>query len=301
LTQFLGVSAQQVFKTLIYMADRKPVAVVVRGDHEVNELKVKRYLNVEEIELADSAASAAAAGAPVGFVGPVGLQLPVLVDLAVVELGVGVVGANETDYHLIHVVPGRDFSVAQSGDFRNVKEGDPCPSCTDGSLQFYKGIEVGQVFKLGTKYSESMGARYVDAGGGERSMIMGCYGIGVSRLFAAIAEQHHDERGIVWPAAVAPFQVHLIPVSTQDEAQLSLALTLYHELRGRGVEVLLDDRAERAGVKFNDADLLGIPLRVVIGRDAADGKVELMERVRMEKQLLSKEEALSRIVEAFAR
>lgn len=179
---------------------------------------------------------------------------------------------------------------------RNAAEADRCPHCEEGELQFYKGIEVGHVFKLGTKYSEALGARYADAGGNEQTMIMGCYGIGISRMMAAIVEQHHDERGIVWPLAIAPYQVHLVPISAKDEAQMKLAHELYDTLRSRGAEVLLDDRDERVGVKLSESDLIGLPVRIVIGKDAANQKVEYVERNSNEKHLLSKDEAVNRMM-----
>lgn len=188
-----------------------------------------------------------------------------------------------------------DFPIERVGEHRNVKEGDSCFRCEEGKLRLAKGIEVGHVFKLGTKYSESLGARYLDENGREQPMIMGCYGIGVSRILSAIVEQHHDERGIVWPAAIAPYRAHLIPVSIKDLTQMKVAENLYDELRNRGIDVLLDDRDERAGVKFNDSELIGLPIRIVVGRDATDGNVEYVERASNNKSLLSMEEALMRI------
>ncbi|CAG7637253.1 proline--tRNA ligase [Paenibacillus allorhizosphaerae] len=299
LKQYLHAEPRDMIKTLIYMADGKPLAVLVRGDHEVNETKVKNEVGALELELADAQTTTAATGAPVGFAGPVGLQIPVLVDAAVAQMPCAIAGANEADYHWKHVVPGRDFPVERAGDFRNVNEGDRCPQCEDGSLQLFKGIEVGHVFKLGTKYSEALGARYLDANGKEQPIIMGCYGIGVSRMLSAIIEQNHDERGMIWSPAIAPYHVHIIAVSIKDEVQMRLAEELYARLRERGIEVLLDDRDERAGVKFNDSELIGIPIRVVVGKHAANGNVEYAERKDNEKQLLSKEEAFSRIMETL--
>jgi prolyl-tRNA synthetase len=298
LVQSLQVAAKDIIKTLVYVADGEPVAVVVRGDHEVNELKLKHYMKADTIQLADAQNIADAAGAAVGFIGPVGLQhIPVLVDTAVLQLQSGITGANETDFHLKNVVPGRDFSVERSADLRNVTEGEACPHCVEGTLRFYKGIEVGHVFKLGTKYSEALEAKYMDANGREQHVIMGCYGIGVSRLLSAMVEQHHDERGIIWSPALAPYHVHLLPISTKDEAQRKLAHELYEALQRRGVEVLLDDRDERAGVKFADSELIGIPIRIVIGKEAANGNVEWVQRPSGDKEVMSSEAALAKVME----
>ncbi|MFC4768823.1 proline--tRNA ligase [Effusibacillus consociatus] len=297
LTEAFGIDPKQLIKTLIYNVDGQPVAVLVRGDHEVNEIKVKNFLGAENVELADAETTQKVTGATVGFAGPVGLSVPILVDREVAAMPFGIVGANEQDHHIKNVRPGHDFSVEKTGDFRNVIEGDTCPRC-EGTLKFYRGIEVGHVFKLGTKYSEKLGAKYLDQNGKEQVMIMGCYGIGVSRVLSAIVEQNHDDNGIIWPLSVAPFHVHLIPVSAKDETQMKLAEELYERLRSNGVEVLLDDRDERPGVKFKDSDLTGIPIRVTIGKGAADGRVEYKERRHNEQLDLALEEALTRIVQA---
>ncbi|MBO7742633.1 proline--tRNA ligase [Paenibacillus sp. MWE-103] len=274
----LGLREDELIKTLIYAADGKHVAVLIRGDRTVNETKVKNALGVLDLELADSAAVSAITGAATGFAGPVGLSIPLLADDEVAAMRQGVAGANETDYHLRHVVPGRDFPLASTGDFRNAAEGEACPNCADGELRVIRGIEIGHVFKLGTKYSEKLGAAFADAGGELRPVIMGCYGIGVTRLLSAAIEQHHDEHGMVWPAGLAPFHVHIVPVSDKDAAQTEAANRLYGELRAEGVETLLDDRGERFGVKLKDADLIGIPIRIVIGKGIAEGEVEWKER-----------------------
>lgn len=296
LTKSLEIEANQFIKTLIYMVDGKPYAVTVRGDHEVNEVKLKNYLNAENAELADPATAFKYTNAPVGFAGPVGLSIPVLVDREVALMPHGIAGANEKDYHFRNVQPGRDFSTEHTADFRNVVEGEQCPRC-GGKLKFYRGIEVGHVFKLGTKYSEKLGAKFLDQTGKEQVMIMGCYGIGVSRVLSAIVEQSHDDNGIIWPMAVAPFHVHLIPVSNKDEAQTQLAEELYNRLRSMQIEVLMDDRDERPGVKFKDSDLTGIPIRVTVGKGAAEGRVEFKERRNADAQDLTVEEAVSRILE----
>jgi prolyl-tRNA synthetase, family II len=298
LVQSVGAAASDILKTVVFIADEQAVAVVVRGDHEINELKVKHYLGAADIAIADSETVLRLTGVPTGFIGPVGLTLTVLVDHAAAELTHGIAGANEGDYHYRNVQPGRDFDLSRTGDFRNVAEGDGCPSCSDGTLQFYRGIEVGHVFKLGTKYSEKLGAQFLDSAGKSQTMIMGCYGIGVSRVLSAVVEQHYDANGIIWPMGIAPYQVHLIPVAVKDEAQMQAAEQLYDRLLAQGIEVLLDDRDERAGVKFMDADLIGIPLRIVVGRDIAAGQVEYMERRVGEKQVMGTEEALERVLSA---
>ncbi|MDF2961177.1 MAG: prolyl-tRNA synthetase [Paenibacillus sp.] len=294
LVQSLGVEASQFIKTLIFVtAEGNPVAVLVRGDHEVNEIKVKNFLNSGELQLADAETTLRVTGASAGFVGPVGLPaaMPLLVDREVAALTEAIAGANEQDYHLRHVKPGIDFSIERSGDFRNVTEGEPCPCC-DGTLVFHRGIEVGHIFKLGTKYSEKLGARFLDSNGRSQTMIMGCYGIGVSRLLSAVVEQHHDEAGLVWPASLAPYHVHIIPVTSNNEEQKKLAESIYQQLLQLNIEVLLDDRDERLGVKLKDSDFIGCPVRIVVGKDAVNSRVEFKHRTDTESRLLTVEEAL---------
>lgn len=298
LVQTLGVKPSDIMKTVVFMADGEPVAVVIRGDQEINELKVKNYLGAEMIEVADPEAVETWTGVPVGFVGPYGLNLPVLFDHTAANMEQGIAGANETDYHFRNLVLERDIARVNTGDFRIVQEGDPCPRCNEGTLKFYRGIEIGHVFKLGTKYSDKLKATYLDTSGKAETMIMGCYGIGVSRILSAVIEQNHDDHGIVWPLALAPYQVHLVPVSVKDEVQMQLAQNLYEQLQNKGIEVLLDDRDERAGVKFKDADLIGLPVRIVIGKDAGEGRVEFVERSKPGmKSTVSVEEALERLKE----
>ncbi|WP_219837353.1 proline--tRNA ligase [Paenibacillus sp. R14(2021)] len=274
----LGLSSSELIKTLIYMADGSPVAVLARGDHEVNETKVKNTLQAVQLELADSDAVRSITGAASGFAGPVGLDIPVLADFEAAALGQAVAGANETDYHMRNIVPGRDFPQVRLGDYRNVQENEPCPNCSEGSLRIIRGIEIGHVFKLGTKYSEKLGADFVDASGESNPIIMGCYGIGVSRLLSAVIEQHYDENGMIWPASLAPHKVHIIPVSHQDTAQMAAAEMLYDQMQAAGFEPLLDDREERLGVKLKDSDLIGAPIRVVIGKGISEGLVEWKQR-----------------------
>ena len=279
LTRFLQVSAERVLKTLIYEADGTPVAAVVRGDHELNEVKLKRALRATTLALASPAVVERVTGAPVGFAGPVRLEgVQIVADPWALAVHDAVAGANAADTHLLHVEAGRDWQADVVADIRTVGQGEPCPRC-GGRLEAARGIEVGQIFKLGTKYSEALGAVYLDEHGQARPIVMGCYGIGISRTMAAIIEQHHDQDGIRWPVSVAPYHVIIVPVKYEDERQRQVADQLYAALSEAGVEVVLDDRAERAGVKFKDADLLGFPLRITIGpRSLEEDQVELRSR-----------------------
>ncbi|GIO29694.1 MULTISPECIES: proline--tRNA ligase [Paenibacillus] len=299
LSAFLGERTETCLKTMIYTADGQPIAVVVRGDHEVNEFKLKNELGADRLELADLETVERVTGAPHGFAGPKGLHIPIYLDSAAAAAAVkgSTAGANRKDYHVRHLVPGRDFQAERIGDYRNAQTGDRCSRCGE-ELVFSRGIEVGHVFKLGTKYSKALGATFTNKDGQEDWMIMGCYGIGVSRLISAAAEQHGGESGIVWPLSLAPFQVHVIPVSAKDAAQTELGTALYEKLRSSGIDVLLDDRDERPGVKFKDADLIGAPLRIVVGKAAAEGLVEWQNRRDGdEKELIAAEEAALRVAE----
>jgi prolyl-tRNA synthetase len=297
LVHSLGLTAASFIKTIIFVADGEPIAVLVRGDHEVNETKVKNYLGAEEIELANADVVLKVTGAPVGFAGPMNLTIPLLVDREVASMTVGIAGANQMDFHLLNIRPDRDFSIEAVADLRNAMHGDICPRCK-GSLLFSRGIEIGHVFKLGTKYSEKLGAAFLDHTGKEQVMIMGCYGIGVSRLLSAAVEQNNDSNGIIWPLSIAPYQVHLIPVSVKDSIQMELCEQLYSRLIIAGIEVLIDDRDERPGVKFKDADLIGIPIQVIVGKQAGEGLVEYKERRSLaEKKVVSFEIAFSQIIE----
>ena len=278
--EYLKLPSENFIKTLVYRTDSGEfVAVLARGDHEVNELKLKTVLGCREIALADEASVASAIGVAPGFLGPIGLKLRVLADLSVHGMRAAVTGANEPNAHFINVDQERDFTPTAFADLRLAVSGDPCPRCEHGRLEAHRGIEVGQVFYLGTKYSVAMGATYLDAEGRERPIEMGCYGIGVSRLVAAAIEQNHDANGIIWPFSVAPFQVLLLPINYKDQSIREATDNLYGELQKHGVEVLLDDRDERPGVKFKDADLVGIPLRVTIGAKGLEkGCLELRSR-----------------------
>ncbi len=275
---FLRVTPQEIVKTLIYETENGPVAVLIRGDHEVNEIKVKNLLRVLDLTLAGPARVQELTGAPVGFAGPVGLSLPIYADQAAAGMNSMVTGANRDGYHMIKVSPSRDFAVTQAADLRAVTAQDPCPRCR-GKLEILRGIEVGHIFKLGLKYSQALKAVYLDADGAEQFIYMGCYGIGVSRIVAAAIEQGHDADGIIFPMALAPFHVGLIPISLKDEATREAVFRLQEEMEAAGLEVLLDDRDERPGVKFKDCDLLGLPLRVVIGpKTLAAGTAEVRRR-----------------------
>ena len=281
-------------KTLIYKADGEFVLVMVRGDREVNEVKVQKCLGAKIIELATEEEVIKLTNAKVGFAGPIGLKIKVIADNEVKNIKNFLVGANKTDYHYINVNFDRDFEVDEFCDIRNITEQDVCPVCR-GKINFRNGIEVGNTFKLGTKYSEALGCVFTDEDNKEKPMVMGCYGIGLARCMATIVEQHNDENGIIWPMEVAPYKVIIVPVSTSDEIQMKVANKLYDDLISQGCEVLIDDRNERVGVKFKDADLIGIPIRIAVGRKAWEGIVEYKMRNENEVQELEVQEALETI------
>lgn len=273
---FLKASPREFLKSLLYVAEKEVIMAVVRGDHEVNEIKLARALGVGEVFMANAEDVQKATGAAVGFAGPVGFAGRLVVDESAASVVDGITGANQTDHHLIHVQPGRDFT-GQVADIRSVGEGDPCPEC-GSPLGVYRGIEAGHIFLLGTHYSGKMGASYLDDKGEQRTLVMGCYGIGVSRLVATTVEQHHDDNGIRWPMALAPYQVHVVQVGTEPEVVAAVE-DLERALEARGIDVLVDDRDERPGVKFKDADLVGVPLRVTVGQKGLkSGGVELKPR-----------------------
>ena len=275
---FLDVTPRDVVKTLIFSADGQAVAILIRGDEEVNEIKVKNYLGCDELELAMDDMILTVTNSPRGFAGAIGIRCRILADYSLINMVNFVMGANREDYHVKNVNFGRDFQANDFVDLRVVKEDDLCPRCLS-PIRFARGIEVGHVFKLGIKYSKAMNARYLDRNGQEQIMVMGCYGIGIGRTVAACIEQNNDEKGIVWPMALAPCQVIVTPVNVRVESIARAAEALYGKLKDRGVEVLLDDRDERAGVKFMDADLIGVPLRVTIGpKKLAENKVEIKFR-----------------------
>ena len=277
---FLGVKPQQLVKTLIVRVDDKVVAALVRGDHELNGTKLSRLLGCTEVQLLSHSEVEEATGAPSGFSGPVDLKgIPVIADIVIKDMVNFVTGGNERDVHFVNVNISRDFTPDQFADIRNVAEGDGCPGCIAGRLVIVRGIEVGHTFKLGTKYSEAMGATYLDAQGNPQPVIMGCYGIGVGRTMAASIEQNNDKDGIIWPVAIAPFKVIILPLNVGSEKVYAVARAIYEKLTENGMEVLLDDRDERAGVKFKDADLIGIPYQVVVGDKGVNrGVVEVKDR-----------------------
>ena len=298
LVESLGTDAKHFAKTLIYNADGKCVAVMLRGDREVNETKLKNHLGALELELASAEDVVRITGAPVGFAGPIGLKekIDIIADFEIAGMKNMVVGANEGDYHFENVNINRDFTPDFIGDFRNITEGDICPICGKGEIKTCRGIEVGHIFKLGTKYSEAMDCTVLDENGKDQTLIMGCYGIGVSRCLAAIIEQHSDENGIIWPMSVAPYQVAVIPVNSKDDAQAELAEKIYDELVSKGIEAVLDDRNERVGVKFKDADLIGYPLRITVGKKAAEGIVEFKKRAGGDMEEISVADAISKVI-----
>ncbi|HEY4551175.1 MAG TPA: proline--tRNA ligase [Bacillus sp. (in: firmicutes)] len=277
-SNFLAVTEQQCIKSLLFKVDEQFVLVLVRGDHEVNDIKLKNLYNAGTVELAEAEETIKVLGCSVGSLGPVAVsEVEVIADHAIKEIVNGVCGANEEDYHFMNVNPDRDFRVDRYEDLRFIKEGDPSPD-GQGSILFTKGIEVGHVFKLGTRYSEAMNAVYLDENGKAKPFIMGCYGIGVSRTMAAVAEQCNDEKGLIWPVSVAPFDLHLIAINMKDEKQSDLAGKLYAEFKQNRLAVLFDDRNERPGVKFADSDLIGLPIRITVGKKANEGIVEVKVR-----------------------
>ncbi len=296
---FLKTKPEQMIKTLIYSTEDKTVAVLIRGDHDVNEEKLRLAVGGKHIELANEATIEKVTGAKVGFAGPVGIADKVntiLMDHAVAAMPVWVTGANKTDYHIKNVVPGRDFDMnnAQLIDIRYAGEGD---THNGKKLLFKKGIEVGQVFKLGTKYSEKLGAKFLDEHGTEKPCLMGCYGIGINRILASAIELGNDDNGIIWPISIAPFEVLVTCVNQDDEKVAQVAENTYKQLLDAGIDVLLDDRPLRGGVKFKDADLIGIPLRVTVGRKSvADGNVEIKLRSESQSQKVAVEKATDKII-----
>jgi len=296
-SQLLGCRPEQMIKTLIYLIDDEPVAVLIRGDHEANEAKIRRALGAKTVELADPATIERVTGAPVGFAGPVGLACRIVADHDIPRIPEAVTGANEADAHLTGVVVGRDFQLDATYDLRMATAGDPCPRCGE-PMELVHGIEVGHVFKLGTKYSEALGAYFSDEHEQRRPIIMGCYGIGVNRIIAALAETSHDENGLIWPLSVAPYEVLLIGLNMNDGSVVGAADRLYEELKQRGVDVLYDDRDARPGVKFKDADLIGFPLRVVVGaKGLRDGAIEVKWRTDASPEKVPVEEAVDRVLE----
>lgn len=276
---FLDVTKEKCIKSLLFQVDEKFVLVLARGDHEVNDIKVKNLLEATNVELASPEDTNRVMGCTIGSLGPIQVSedITIIADHAVASVVNGVCGANEENYHFINVNPDRDFSGIQYADLRFIQEGDPSPD-SEGKIVFAEGIEVGHIFKLGTRYSEAMNATFLDENGRSQPMIMGCYGIGISRTLSAVAEQSNDENGLIWPANLAPFDLHLIPVNMKNEEQKAISESLYVTLKESGFDVLFDDRAERPGVKFADSDLIGLPIRITVGKRAGEGIVEVKVR-----------------------
>jgi len=296
-TDFLSVLPDQIVKTLIFRANEDTVAVLVRGDHEINEAKLKTFLGLDQLELADQHLVTEITGAPMGFAGPVGLKVRIISDHALKGMKNFITGGNREDLHLRNVNINRDFNVDLFGDLRFITPEDKCPRC-GSEIQFGRGIEVGHIFKLGTKYSKAMGALFLDEHGEERPIVMGCYGIGVGRTVAAAIEQNHDKDGIIFPIPIAPFEAIILPLQINERNVVEAAEKIYHELLGKGLDVLLDDRDMRAGFKFKDADLLGIPLQIAIGtRNLKNGQVEIKLRSESDSSLISLRDSASIILD----
>ncbi len=300
-TQFLGVNAKRLVKTILYRCDSRMVAVLIRGDREINEAKVRRALGCEQLEMATPEEIQDITGAPVGFSGPVGVEgAELIADLSLEGLANVVVGANEDQAHIVNANFPRDFPIERFEDLHLAQVGDLCSRCGK-PLSSRRGIEVGQIFKLGTKYSTSMKATFLDQNGDQKPFIMGCYGIGITRTVAAAIEQYHDEAGIIWPMTIAPYQLLVLPLNVAHPETLETAEALYEAASEAGVEVLLDDRDERAGFKFKDADLIGIPLRLTVGEKSLEQEqVELKLRSQEKVIKVHAEEAISRITELIS-
>lgn len=299
-SKMLKAEPSTFIKTLIYMANEKPVAVLIRGDHEANEGKIRRALNATDIELADEATIEKVTGAPVGFAGPVGIGCNYIADHDIAAIASAITGANEKDAHLTGVIPGTHFELSETFDLRNATAQDPCPKCSK-PLEIVHGIEVGHVFKLGTKYSESLDASFVDREEKRHPIIMGCYGIGVTRVVASIVETCHDDGGIIWPLSVAPYTVEIIPLNVTDEQVMTTANGIYDELTAAGVDVLMDDRDQRPGFKFKDADLIGIPVRIVIGgKGLKEGNAEVRLRTESDARKVPLDNAVGYVKDLIA-
>jgi prolyl-tRNA synthetase len=298
---YLQIPESSLIKTLFYEADGKIVCVLLRGDRSLNEIKLKNALNCLELDMAENQDVLKITGCQPGYVSPIGLtgNIPVYADDEVRMMVNGVAGANQKDYHFKNVKPGRDFKIDVAGDFRQVQPGDACPKCGK-KLKSARGIEAGQVFKLGTKYSEKMNLHYTDENGEKKLVVMGCYGIGVSRTLAAAVEQNYDKDGIIWPIAIAPYHVVVVPTATDGEIYQA-AMDLYQKLQAAGVETVIDDRDERAGVKFKDADLIGYPVRITVGKKWTEaGQFELKQRREKEAELLAPQAAIDRVLALIA-
>ncbi len=290
---FLNLPQDKFVKTLIYAVDNKLVACMVKGNKDINEVKLQKLLKANTIVLADQSAVETATNAKVGFAGPVGLAMTLIMDEEIKNMKNFIVGANKTDYHYINVNVD-DFMPTMVADIRLIQEDDLCPNCK-GHIHFEKGIEIGNTFKLGTKYAKAMDLQYLDQNNQLQDVWMGSYGIGPGRCMAAIAEQNNDDKGLIWPMQIAPYKVGIVIINTKEEKQVQAGLTLYDQLQKLRIEVILDDREERAGVKFNDMDLIGIPIRITIGKTLTDNKVELKLRNETESKLIDLNEIIDHI------
>lgn len=301
LADFFNVPQSVICKSLVYIADNKPVVALIRGDQSVEETKLKNAIGAQDIRIASpeeikELMANSGFEAEAGFIGPKGLKARIVADCTVTELRNFVIGINKTDKHFVGTNWGVDFELPEKMDIRLSMAGDICSRC-DGSLEVTKGIEVGNIFQLGTKYSGKLNATFMDEDGKEKPFIMGCYGIGVTRTAASAIERYHDENGIAWPMAIAPYHVLVVPVNVKDELQMQVANEYYEQLQKEGIEVVLDDRGERAGVKFKDADLIGFPVRITVGKSITEGQVEIKIRSTNELFKIDKEQALDKVKE----
>jgi prolyl-tRNA synthetase len=299
-TGFLRVLPEKLVKTLLYQSDGEVVAALIRGDRDINEVKLKNFLRANELFMAPPDVVMQVTGAQVGFAGPIGLsKVRIVADSEIRRMSNFVVGANRDDTHIINVNLS-DFTVEEYAEIRQAQAGEICPRCNQGRLQSYSGIEVGNLFMLGTKYSESLGATFIDSDSVEKPFVMGSYGIGITRTAQAAVEAFHDDKGIIWPKAIAPFDFHIVPIEITDPRQKDLAFDIYENLQERGYGVLLDDREERPGVKFNDADLVGIPVRISFGdKSLKEGKIEIVKRRGKEMVKVQIDEAIERAIEVL--
>ncbi|MFC1576137.1 proline--tRNA ligase [Candidatus Omnitrophota bacterium] len=292
-SNLLKVKPSQLIKTLIYIADDKPVALLVRGDYEANEVKLKNFLKCETLEMADEKIIEKVTGGAIGFSGPVGLKLKIFADFSLKGMKNAVTGANKKDKHIANVNIGRDFKPEAWLDARMITALDPCPACS-GNMEIKHAVEIGHTFKLGTKYSKALGANFLDKNGKTQTMVMGCYGIGINRILAACIEESHDKDGIIWPRSIAPYEIAILPLNIGNEELKKLSEDLYAEMQKEGMDVIIDDRADRAGVKFKDADLIGFPIQVVIGeKNLKNGKVELKTRKDKSTQLVDSKDVIA--------
>ncbi|MBW0761207.1 proline--tRNA ligase [Mammaliicoccus lentus] len=297
LADFLNVTLDRIIKSMIIKVDDEYVMILIRGHHELNDVKLKSFFKTENIELATETEIENIMGAKPGSLGPVNVdKIKIYADQFIQDINNLAVGANEDGYHYLNANVDRDFKVEAYGDFRFILEGEALPNNL-GNAKFAEGIEVGQVFKLGTKYSESMNATFLNEQGRAQPLIMGCYGVGISRTLSAVIEQHHDENGIIWPKAISPYDLHLIAINPKQEAQKELSDQIYEQLREK-FDVLYDDRKERAGVKFNDADLIGLPVRIMVGKKASEGIVEVKRRDNTESQEVHVDE-IEEVIKAY--